>query len=89
MGQKGDCTFLGILGRHGEVFVVLVVLALEKSRQNEILRIQNRVCDLCAGGPCYHVTARFQVLPRLALGIFHFPRQQNSNAFSTLQYGQQ
>jgi hypothetical protein len=29
MGQKGNCTFLGILGRHGEVFVV-VVLALGK-----------------------------------------------------------
>jgi hypothetical protein len=29
MGQKGNCTFLGILGRHDEVFVV-VVLALGK-----------------------------------------------------------
>ena len=27
MGQKGDCTFLGILGRHGEGVVVVVVLA--------------------------------------------------------------
>ena len=44
MDQKGNCTFLDILGRHGEVFVVLVLLALGKSRGDEILQNQNRVC---------------------------------------------
>jgi hypothetical protein len=45
MGQKGNCTFLSILGRHSEVFVVLVVLALGKC--DKILRNQNRVCAIC------------------------------------------
>jgi hypothetical protein len=48
MNRKGNCTFLGILGRHGGVFVVLVVVgaAGEKSTM-EILTIKNESA-ICA-----------------------------------------
>jgi hypothetical protein len=48
MNRKGNCTFLGILGRHGGVFVVLVVVgaAGEKSTM-EILKIKSESA-ICA-----------------------------------------
>ena len=43
--QKGNCTFLGILGRHREgICQLLVVLALERCRR----LIKSRKSKLCA-----------------------------------------
>jgi hypothetical protein len=47
MSRKGDCTFLGILGRHGEEFVV-VVLALEKEFERKKVEIHFPRLRLCA-----------------------------------------
>lgn len=46
--RKGNCTFLGILGRHGGIFVVLVVVgaAGEKSTM-EFLKIESESA-ICA-----------------------------------------
>jgi hypothetical protein len=48
MDRKGNCTFLCILGRHGGVFVVLIVVgaAGEKSTV-EILKIESESA-ICA-----------------------------------------
>ncbi len=58
MDRKGNYTFLGILGRHGGVFVVLVVVGAAGERSTmKILKIESETA-ICA------YLVRASILPR-------------------------
>jgi hypothetical protein len=83
MSRKGDCTFLGILGRHGEESVV-VVLALEKNREEGSRNSFSKIKVLCVV-QAWHVTIPELVILR-SLKISHQEKLQhvlNATIWST------